>query len=68
MRDAACESGGMLAVHATVRYVDHAIRAVGARDLWTANHNAPEQVVISGGSRSLAAPGSWRNAASVRDR
>ncbi|MFL6123846.1 beta-ketoacyl synthase N-terminal-like domain-containing protein, partial [Actinophytocola sp.] len=68
MRDAAREPGGMLAVQATVRDVDHAIRALGAGDLWVANHNAPEQVVVSGGGRSLAALGSWLADRGVRAR
>jgi acyl transferase domain-containing protein len=54
MRDAAREPGGMLAVRAPARDVEQAIRATGRRDLWIANRNAPEQVVVSGGARSLA--------------
>ena len=57
MRDAAREPGGMLAVQAPVPDVEHAISALGAGDLWLANHNAPDQVVVSGGRRSLAALG-----------
>ncbi|MEV7098338.1 beta-ketoacyl synthase N-terminal-like domain-containing protein [Amycolatopsis sp. NPDC051045] len=55
MRDAAREPGGMLAVPASAPVVENAIRALGVRDLWPANHNAPEQVVVSGGRRSLTA-------------
>ncbi|MEV6823805.1 beta-ketoacyl synthase N-terminal-like domain-containing protein [Amycolatopsis sp. NPDC051102] len=55
MRDAARQPGGMLAVTAPAAVVDRAIGALGLRDLWPANHNAPEQVVVSGGRRSLAA-------------
>ncbi len=57
LRDAAREPGGMLAVQASEPDVRQAIRALDARDLWLANHNAPDQVVVSGGRRSLAALG-----------
>jgi polyketide-type polyunsaturated fatty acid synthase PfaA len=57
MRDAARGPGGMLAVQAPASQVGHALRTLGESDLWLANHNAPDQVVVSGGRGSLAALG-----------
>ncbi|PXX71775.1 polyketide-type polyunsaturated fatty acid synthase PfaA [Nocardia tenerifensis] len=57
IRDAAHEPGGMLAVRATVEDVEHVLRDLGFADLWIANHNAPEQIVVSGAVNSLAALG-----------
>ncbi|MFG2004315.1 beta-ketoacyl synthase N-terminal-like domain-containing protein [Spirillospora sp. NPDC048911] len=53
MRDAARVPGGMLAVQASARDVEGAIRATGLADLWPANHNSPDQTVVAGGSRSI---------------
>jgi polyketide-type polyunsaturated fatty acid synthase PfaA len=47
--------GGMLAVTADKERVRNVIEALGARDLWPVNDNAPQQIVVAGGSEAVAA-------------
>jgi malonyl CoA-acyl carrier protein transacylase len=52
---ATARNGGMAAVLGMqVADVRRALEAIGARELWVANHNAPRQVVVSGGKEAVA--------------
>lgn len=55
MRDAATTAGAMLAVEADLAAVTAHIAASGIREIWLANHNAPQQVVVSGAANAVAA-------------
>lgn len=55
MRDAATTAGAMLAIDAGLDTVTAHIAASGLPGLWLANHNAPQQVVVSGVTESVAA-------------
>ncbi|MGW0246596.1 beta-ketoacyl synthase N-terminal-like domain-containing protein [Nocardia goodfellowii] len=68
MRDAAREPGGMLAVQASAEAVGQAIQSVGRADLWPANYNSPDQTVVAGSVRSIAALGDYLNRQGVRAR
>ncbi|TDC22841.1 SDR family oxidoreductase [Streptomyces sp. 8K308] len=64
MREAARTPGAMLAVTAERARVESAIAGSGATDVWLANHNSPNQFVVSGATdtieiveRELAADG-----------
>jgi acyl transferase domain-containing protein len=53
MRDAATVPGAMLAVAATREHVEAVLASCGAPGVWLANHNAPQQVVVSGDIETL---------------
>lgn len=55
MRDAATTAGAMLAVDADHADVAARLAESGLPALWLANHNAPQQVVVSGAAGSVAA-------------
>ncbi|MFF2731882.1 SDR family NAD(P)-dependent oxidoreductase [Streptomyces sp. NPDC058008] len=55
MREAAATPGAMLAVAAGRTRTEEAVAACGARDVWTANHNAPAQTVLSGTPEAIEA-------------
>ncbi|MCP3802576.1 SDR family oxidoreductase [Allokutzneria sp. A3M-2-11 16] len=52
MRDAAEVPGVMTAVTASREDVENVLSGIGIADVWVANHNAPDQVVISVGAPS----------------
>ncbi|MGX5397248.1 SDR family NAD(P)-dependent oxidoreductase [Streptomyces anulatus] len=54
MRDAADAPGAMLAVAADRTHVARALAGGGFGDLWSANHNSPRQVVLSGSMEAVA--------------
>ncbi|OJF81051.1 type I polyketide synthase [Nocardia seriolae] len=47
------EAGTMVAVGAAREDVEHALE--GVEDVWICNHNAPDQVVVGGGTAAIAA-------------
>ncbi len=53
MREAARVPGAMLAVTAERARVESAIAGSGATDVWLANHNAPNQFVVSGATDTI---------------
>ncbi|MCC2280514.1 acyltransferase domain-containing protein [Streptomyces sp. ET3-23] len=56
MRDAAAAvPGAMLVVLAGLTEVQEALTAAGVPDVWVANHNGPEQTVLSGTPEAIAA-------------
>ncbi|WP_052407466.1 type I polyketide synthase [Allokutzneria albata] len=52
MRDAAEVPGVMIAVTAARDDVENVLSGIGIADAWVANHNAPDQVVVSVGASS----------------
>ncbi|MFQ6396619.1 SDR family NAD(P)-dependent oxidoreductase [Nocardia sp. KC 131] len=55
MRDTATEPGAMTAVIGTLDEVQALVESAADGRLWVANHNAPEQVVVSGATSAVAA-------------
>ncbi|MGW4234443.1 SDR family NAD(P)-dependent oxidoreductase [Streptomyces sp. NPDC004980] len=55
MRDAAVAPGAMLAVGADRDRVAAVLAAGGFTDVWPANHNSPQQVVLSGTTEAIEA-------------
>ena len=55
MREAAAAPGAMLAVTASRARVEEAMARSGLTDVWPANHNAPNQVVVSGATERIEA-------------
>lgn len=53
MRDAAVRPGAMLAVAADRAHVAEVLAAGGFGEIWTANHNSPRQVVLSGSREAV---------------
>ncbi|MFJ6850971.1 SDR family oxidoreductase [Streptomyces sp. NPDC091271] len=53
MRDAAVTPGAMLAVAADRAHVAEVLAGGGFGELWTANHNSPRQVVLSGSREAV---------------
>ncbi|MEU0302626.1 SDR family NAD(P)-dependent oxidoreductase [Streptomyces sp. NPDC006175] len=53
MRDAAVTPGAMLAVAAGRAHVAEVLAGGGFGEIWTANHNSPRQVVLSGSQEAV---------------
>ncbi|MFB4426198.1 type I polyketide synthase [Streptomyces sp. QL37] len=53
MRDAAVTPGAMLAVAADRAHVAEVLGGGGFGEIWTANHNSPRQVVLSGSEEAV---------------
>ncbi|MGX1123111.1 acyl transferase domain-containing protein/NADP-dependent 3-hydroxy acid dehydrogenase YdfG [Streptomyces ambofaciens] len=57
MRAAADSPGAMLAVTASRERVTAVLAEAGVENVWPANHNAPDQIVVSGESGAIEAAG-----------
>ena len=66
MRDAASVPGAMLAVSATRSALEPVL--TGTSDVWIANHNAPDQIVVSGSLDGITALESRLSAAGITSR
>ncbi|RKT54502.1 type I polyketide synthase [Saccharothrix australiensis] len=62
------EPGAMLAVAAAVGRVEELLAESGADGVWVANHNGPEQVVVSGVADRVEALRGWLEQRGVRTR
>lgn len=51
---AASTPGAMLAITASFEDVERRLASSGIGDVWLANHNAPDQTVVSGGTAAIA--------------